>query len=169
VSDLKNILEPRITHGLLDFIGLLWLIHNKTLRKEESKERLEELYVHSEKCLPVILRYLRVRASFRVSHIVINGVTKFIFLFQGTHAYFGALNVASMIPYNKIYHVTTIVGACKTMLCDLTLDSPANEYRSFIHALCRWNRGSDIIELAIERIDEAFRPQALNESAVSNL
>ena len=88
-------------------------------------------------------------------------------LFQGTHAYFGALNVASMIPFSRLFGVTTVAGACKTMLFNLTLDSPANEYRSFINALCRWNRAGDIIELAMERIDEAFRSQALNESAVS--
>lgn len=61
--DLKSLLEPRLTHGLLDFIGMLWLIHGKTLQKKENKERQEELYRHGEKCLPEIFRNFRVSSS----------------------------------------------------------------------------------------------------------
>lgn len=73
-----------------------------------------------------------------------------------------------MIPYSRMYNCSnTIAGACKSMLRNLHLKSPANEYHSFIHTLCRWNRAGDIIDFTMEWIDEAFRSQALNESAVS--
>lgn len=56
-----SIYEPRISHGLLDFIAMLWLIHGKTLQKEENGDFLEKLYNHAEKCLPIILRYFKVK------------------------------------------------------------------------------------------------------------
>lgn len=55
-----NILDPRITHGLLDFVGMLWLIHGKELLNEKNKELLDRLYNSSAKCLKVVLRFFRV-------------------------------------------------------------------------------------------------------------
>lgn len=90
-------------------------------------------------------------------------------MFQGSHAYFGALNIASMIPLStRQLADTPIVSTCKTMLRNLTLESPANEYQSLIHTLCTWDRGGEVIELAIYWIEDAFRLQSLNESAVSS-
>ncbi len=63
-TGLASIVEdPEISHGLLDFVAMLWLVHGKTLIAEENKEMLKKLYDTSADCLPMILRFFRVSGS----------------------------------------------------------------------------------------------------------
>lgn len=84
--------------------------------------------------------------------------------FQGTHAFFGALNLASFVPMSIMYHETTAFGVSVNVLRQMEKDSPDNEIRCVIQVLCRWKRGNEVIGVAKEWLDETFRSEALNES-----
>lgn len=63
-SDLNrsaNIFDPRIAHGLFDFVSMLWLIHGKTLQAVQNKEHLEKLHNTVAKCIPFFLRFFKVK------------------------------------------------------------------------------------------------------------
>lgn len=88
---------------------------------------------------------------------------KFEYL-QGTHAFFGALNLASFVPMSIMYHETTAFGVSVNVLRQMEPDTPDNEVRCVIQVLCRWKRGNEVIGVAKEWLDETFRSEALNES-----
>lgn len=62
-SKMANLFDPRIAHGLLDFVGMLWLIHGKDLLLKENAESLKNLYNACAKCLPLVLRLFKVSIS----------------------------------------------------------------------------------------------------------
>ncbi|KAK9509505.1 hypothetical protein O3M35_006810 [Rhynocoris fuscipes] len=101
-----------------------------------------------------------------VEDLSIAFIPQFLLHFKNTVVYYAVINYASLIPINKLAPVSTVAGACMSELKEVSEETPVDVLQCLTHSLCAWNRGHEIIELAMEWLNYAFRSQDLSYSAV---
>lgn len=89
----------------------------------------------------------------------------FCFCFQGSKTFFATIHLASLVPISKLTPISTISSMCVSQLKNLTENFKKEEVEVYINALCSWNRGPEILDLAHDWLDQSFRSEHLNQSA----
>uniref|UniRef100_T1HDT5 Uncharacterized protein n=1 Tax=Rhodnius prolixus TaxID=13249 RepID=T1HDT5_RHOPR len=93
-------------------------------------------------------------------------VLKPVEAYENTLVYYAVINLASLIPINILAPVSTVAGACISELKEMTEETPEDVLKCLIFSLCAWNRGNEVIDLAVEWLNYGFGLHDLSESIV---
>lgn len=74
------------------------------------------------------------------------------------------MTLASLVPLTKLSENTTAASSCLAQLRQIDVNTPLAHTEALVYTLTAWNRGYEIIELAIDYIDPAFKLFHLNSS-----
>ncbi|BES91769.1 Pao retrotransposon peptidase [Nesidiocoris tenuis] len=98
--------------------------------------------------------------------LAISQVPRFAKYFRGTPVYYAVVSFASLLPVQDLSKQSTIVGASISELKQMNVDSDLDVMNCLVTALCFWSRSSEIIDLAMDWLNETFRHEDLNTTAV---
>lgn len=127
--------------GLIQLATIVWIVFRTQLNN--SSDFIEKLYSLACSVVPMFLKH-----------------------YKGTPVYYATVSFASNIPIGKLKPYSTVAGACISELKTVTDDIDISKLECLIYALCSWNLGNDVLDLAAEWLNFAFREQNLNNTAV---
>lgn len=128
--------------GLIQMATITWVVHRKELG--ENEQYLTNLYSLATNSVPMLLKH-----------------------YKDTPVYYSTVNFASLIPLGKLRPYSTISSACISELKKATDSIEISKLECLIYSLCSWNLGVDVLELAGEWLNFAFREQDLNNTAMT--
>ncbi|XP_074000007.1 condensin-2 complex subunit G2-like isoform X2 [Rhodnius prolixus] len=126
--------------ALISGASTLWAVFSTEL---QHKKYLDALYILGNEFIPF-----------------------FLLNFKNTLVYYAVINLASLIPINILAPVSTVAGACISELKEMTEETPEDVLKCLIFSLCAWNRGNEVIDLAVEWLNYGFGLHDLSESIV---
>ncbi|PNF34731.1 hypothetical protein B7P43_G05457, partial [Cryptotermes secundus] len=127
--------SAHVVGGLLDVVSILWSLHTTVLNSTANKGQLMQLYQLVKACLPTLLRCYR----------ECNGVVLGSVLFLG-----------SLVPA-QVLKECTASSFCISRLRNLVLEGNVEEASlMWVSPLCSWGHGAEVLELAMEWLEEAL-------------
>ncbi|KAF6211891.1 hypothetical protein GE061_012408 [Apolygus lucorum] len=135
----KDLLEDhKVVAGLLNAASLLWATYGNELQEIDKYNILSAI---ATPAVPLLLRY-----------------------YKGTRVYYTVISFASLIPIQLLAPHSTITGACIAELREMDEPCDQEKIKCLVLALCMWNRGHDIVELAVDWLNQVFRHENLNRT-----
>ncbi|CAH1390514.1 unnamed protein product [Nezara viridula] len=131
----------RFIAGLINGATVLWVSFRNEIGQNEKY--LDNLYSLACNAVPLFLKH-----------------------YKGTCVYYATVSFASLIPISKLKGVSTVSSACISELKEITDTTDVSKVQCLIYSLCSWYRGHDVLDLASEWLNYAFREQNLNNSAM---
>ncbi|XP_067005817.2 condensin-2 complex subunit G2 [Anabrus simplex] len=135
--------NPHVSQGFIDIVCTLWTVHSHTYLKPEHAAHLKNLHDLCASCVPLFLRYFKDNAIFG-----------------------SVLYLCSLVPLQVLKPVSTIEGMLLSQIKKMTLSDKQDNITMRVHPLCMWGRGTDILEIAQDWMNEAFRIENLNSSVM---
>uniref|UniRef100_A0A0A9ZGA2 Condensin-2 complex subunit G2 n=1 Tax=Lygus hesperus TaxID=30085 RepID=A0A0A9ZGA2_LYGHE len=130
--------DHKVIAGLLNAASLLWATYGNELRDIGKYDTINHIAIS---CVPLLLRY-----------------------YKGTRVYYTVVSFASLIPIQLLAPHSTVTGACIAELREMDESSDPEKMKCLVMALCLWNRGHDVVELAVDWLNQAFRHENLNRT-----